>query len=181
MELFKNIRLKIGAAILRNKVANNKRRMVYKNFSLVKNIGVVWNALNSEEFKTLAKFQQQMQERNINVQIIGYYDEKNLPDRYTAIRYLSCIRKHEVNLCYMPISDDAQTFISKKFDVLIDVNFDKLFTLRYITVLSNALFKVGLSESGNTSPFDLMMEIKKPVSVDDYLTQIVQYLEMMNS
>ena len=182
MELFENIRLKIGEAILRNKAANSKRRMGYKNFGLVKSIGIVWNALNSEEFQTLAKFHLQMQERNINVQIIGYYDKKTLPDKYTAIRYLTCIRKHEVNMCYIPKSNETQTFINKDFDVLIDVNFDKLFTLRYITVLSKALFKVGLSEQGNNSaPFDLMMEIKKPVSVDDYLKQVVQYLEMMNS
>jgi len=182
MELFRNIRLKIGAAILRNKAVKNRRKMVYKNFSLVKNIGIVWNALNSEEFQTLAKFHQQMHERNINVQIIGYYDKKSLPDRYTAIRYLSCIRKDEINPFYIPKSNDTQSFINKEFDVLIDVNFDKLFILRYITVLSNALFKVGLSESGNnSSPFDLMMEIKKPVSVEDYLKQVVQYLEMMNS
>ena len=182
MELFKNIKLKIGAAILRNKVGKNRRRKVYQNFNFVKNIGIVWNALNKEEFQTLAKFHQQMSERNIDVQIIGYYDEKSLPDRYTAIRYLSCIRKDEINAFYIPISGDAQAFINKQFDVLIDINFDKLFILRYITVLSNALLKVGLSESENhASPFDLIMEIKKPVSVDNYLKQVVQYLEMMNS
>jgi len=182
MELLKGIRLKIGAAILQNKTTKNKRRMVYKNFNLVKSIGIVWNASNEEEFQALAKFHQQMQERNIDAHVIGYYDGKNLPDKYTAIRYFSCIRKHEVNLFYIPKSDDTQAFINKKFDVLIDINFDKLFTLRYITLISNALFKVGLSDSENHSaPFDLMMEIKKPVSIDNYLKQIVQYLEMMNS
>jgi len=178
MELFQ----KIGAVILRKKAAKSKRRMVYQNFKVINSIGIVWDASNEQEFKTLAKFHQQMQERNIDVQIIGYYDGKNLPDKYTAIRYLSCIRKNEVNLFGIPKSDDIQAFIYKKFDVLIDINFDNLFTLRYITVLSNALFKVGLSEPENHSaPFDLMMEIKKPVSVDNYLKQVVQYLEMMNS
>ena len=182
MELFKGIRLKIGEAILRNKAGNIERRRVYKNFNLVKSIGIVWDAANKEEFQALSKFHQQLNERNIDVQIIGYYNEKNLPDKYTAIRYLSCIRKYELNLLYIPKSDDTQAFINKKFDVLIDINFDKLFILRYITILSNALFKVGLSEpENNSSPFDLMMEIKKPVSIENYLKQIVQYLEMMNS
>ena len=178
MELFQ----KIGAVILRKKAVKSKRRMTYNNFNLINSIGIVWDASNEEEFQTLAKFHQQMQERNIDVQIIGYYDGKNLPDKYTAIRYLSCIRKNEVNLFGIPKSNDMQVFIYKKFDVLIDINFEKLFTLNYITILSNALFKVGLSESENHSaPFDLMIEIKKPVSVDNYLKQVVQYLEMMNS
>ena len=182
MELFKNIRLKIGAVILRQKAAKSKRRMAYNNFNAVKSIGIVWNAENEKEFQALSKFHQQMNERNIDVKIIGYYDGKNLPDKYTAIRYLSCIRKTEINMFYIPESDEAKAFINKKFDVLIDVNFDKIFTNHYITILSNALFKVGLSESGNyAAPFDLMLEIKKPVSVENYLNQIVQYLEMMNS
>jgi hypothetical protein len=182
MELFKNIRLGIGAIILKEKAAKSRRRMVYKNFSLVKNIGIVWNAANKDEFHALSKFHQEMSKYNIDVHVIGYYAQKKLPDTFTAIRYFSCIRKHEINLLYMPESRDAKNFINKQFDVLIDINFDKIFTLRYITILSNALFKVGLSEPENYSaPFDLMMEIKKPVSVEDYLKQIVQYLEMMNS
>jgi hypothetical protein len=48
--------------------------------------------------------------------------------------------------------------------------------------LSNAGFKVGLfePENGNT-PFDLMMEIKGPVNVENYLIQVMHYLEMINS
>jgi len=182
MELFKNIRVKIGSIILKEKAARRKKRMVYQNFNLVKSIGIVWNAANTEEFQALTKFHLDMQKRNIDVQIIGYYSGKILPDTYTAIRYLSCIRRHELSFLFIPESLETHDFINKEFDILIDINFDKVFTLRYITVLSKALFKVGLSEPENPStPFDLMMEIKKPVSIENYLEQIVQYLEMINS
>jgi hypothetical protein len=57
-----------------------------------------------------------------------------------------------------------------------------MFPLRYISSLSAASFKVGLSDSdpGN-SPYDLMMELKPPVKTDDYLRQVLHYLEMINS
>lgn len=182
MELLKSIRIKTGTAILRNRASGNRRKAFFKNFDAVKTIGIVWNPANSEDFKTLAKFHQQMAERNIDVHVIGYYDGKNLPDIYTAIRYLTCIRKHEVNMFYIPMSNDAKDFINKKFDVLIDINFEKIFPLSYITVMSKALFKSGLFEKENPSaPFDLMMEIKKPAAVDNYLKQTVQYLEMINA
>jgi hypothetical protein len=64
---------------------------------------------------------------------------------------------------------------------LIDINFDKLLPLYYISSLSNAGFKVGLLESGANTPFDLMMEIKTPVDIDNYLDQILQYLGMINA
>ena len=182
MELFENTRLKIGATILRKRAAKDARKRAYNNFSQIKTIGVVWDASKIVEFQTLAKFHQQMHERGIDVQIIGYYDGKVLPNQYTAIRYLSCIRNYELNLFYIPKSSEIHTFINKKIDILIDINFKKIFTLRYITILSKALFKVGLSEPDTySSPFDLVMDIKKPVSIDNYLEQIIQYLEMMNS
>lgn len=156
--------------------------MVYSNFSGINSIGIVWDASKNTEFQSLARFHQRMSERNIDVKIVGYYEGKNLPDQYTAIRYLTCIRKTELNYFYIPESTDIKSFIDKKFDIIIDVNFEKLFSLVYITDLSMASFKVGLFEAEEVPPrFDLMMEMKKPVNVDNYLSHAIQYLEMIRS
>jgi uncharacterized protein YueI len=123
-----------------------------------------------------------MHERNIEVKILGFFPRKDLPNQYTAIRYLTILRKQELNFFYLPVSNESNTFINNRFDILIDINFKKVFSLDYISALSKAAFKVGLFEDQhNESPFDLMMEIKNPVNVDDYLNQIIQYLEMINS
>lgn len=188
MELFKNIRLKIGNAILKKKMARTKRNVYYSSFSMVKSIGIVWDASNPNELSYLTRFRQKMHVRNIEVKILGYFPGKNLPDQYSTIRYLTCIMKKEINFFYHPVSSETNIFISNRFDILIDINFRKLLPLKYISSLSNAAFKVGLfefefeseSESGET-PFDLMMEIKKPVDVENYLIQVIAYLEMINS
>lgn len=113
---------------------------------------------------------------------MGYFPGKNLPNQLTAVRYLSIIKKEELNLFYHPVTSDTNNFVSKRFDVLIDMNFKKILPLRYISSLSNAGFKVGLfdSEAGNT-PFDLMLDLKNPVNVEEYLNQVVHYLEMIKS
>jgi hypothetical protein len=68
------------------------------------------------------------------------------------------------------------------FDILIDVNFEKAFPLYYISSLSKASFKVGLFDTeADSSTFDLMIELKKPVRVEEYLSNVVHYLEMINS
>jgi hypothetical protein len=182
MELFRNFRLKIAGAILKKRLARSKRKMLYTNFSRVKNIGIVWDASRHTEFQALARFHQKMNERDIDVKILGYYEGKNLPDQYTAIRYLSCIRKSDINLLYIPESTETRSFIDNKFNLLIDLNFEKLFPLSYITLLSRASFKIGLfEEDGKDTPFDLMMEVEKPVNMDNYLKQVIQYLEMIKS
>jgi hypothetical protein len=183
MELFENIRLKIAKIMLAKKMAGTKRQLNYSNFRLVKKIGIVWDASNIKEFSCLSGFYQKMQERNIEVKILGFFPGKNLPDQFTAVRYLTCIRRNEINLLYQPVSSETSAFISSRFDIIIDINFKKLFPLQYISSLSNAAFKVGLFEPSETpdTPFDLMIELKNPVDVDNYLKQIIQYLEMINS
>lgn len=182
MELFKNLRFKIGNLILSKRIANIRRKVFYSNIGQIKKIGVVWDASKTQDFSSLSKFYQRMHERNIDVIVLGYYPGKELPNQYTAIRYLSCIRRKEVNLFYVPVSTETDVFINTKFDVLIDINFEKLFPLFYITSMSSASFKVGLfdSQSGE-STFDLMIELKKPVRIENYLEQVIHYLEMIRS
>lgn len=180
MELFTNIRLRIGKLILSKKVARNKRQVHYSAFRNVKSIGIVWDASKPVEFASLSRFHQKMQDIKIDVTVFGYFPGKNLPDQYTAIRYLTCIRKDEIKYFYNPDSAETRSFINKPFDVLIEINFDKHFPLSYVTSLSKARFKVGLFLNETPlSPFDLMMEIQNPVDIEGYLTQIIRYLEMI--
>lgn len=183
MELFEITRLKIGNSLLAKKLGKASRKVYYSEISQVKNIGIVWDASRIKEFTFLSRFHQKMhEERNIEVKIIGYYPGKELPDQYTALRYLSCIRKNELNMFYMPVSTEADYFIKTRFDVLIDINFDNISPLNYITSLSVSSFKVGLYDSvSNSNKFDLMIELKKPYQIENYLNEIIHYLEMIKS
>jgi hypothetical protein len=181
MEMFKNIRLNRGKAILRKKMARMKRIRFKGNILNAKTIGLVWDAANPDDFASLSRFHQKMAERNIDVKVIGFFPGKNLPDKLTAIRYLTCLKKEDINITYRPVSSEAQTFISTPFDILIDINFNDLFPLRYISYLSMAGFKVGIFDTeGKNSPYDLMMEFNKPTDINTYLTQTIFYLEMIN-
>jgi hypothetical protein len=120
-----------------------------------------------------------MHEKGIEVTILGYYDGKELPDRYTAIRYLTCLRRDELNSFYVPVSREAEMFIARDFDILIDLNFKNQFSLHCISALSKAAFKVGLV--GTDSVFDLMMDMKNPQDIGTYLGHVIHYLEMINS
>lgn len=182
MELFKKIRLKIGDAILKSKIAKIRRKKHFSNIKQVKNIGIVWDASKIDDFACLSRFYQKMHENETDVKILGYFPGNNLPNQYTAVRYLSIIKQEELSIFYRPVSVETNAFVSKSFDVLIDLNFKKLLPLQYISSLSNAGLKVGLYESKTrNAPFDLMMDLKSPVNVEDYLNHVVHYLEMINS
>lgn len=181
MELFRTTRLKIGRSVLKKRLARTRRKLSYNGFAAVKKIGIVWDASNTGEFAGLSRFCQKMNERRIEVKIIGYFDGKDLPDQYTAIRYLTCIRKHERSFFYLPVSSESTSFINNQFDILIDINFKKVLPLYYISAMSAAFFKVGLYEpDSKETQFDLMMEMSDPVDADNFLNQTLQYLEMID-
>lgn len=182
MELFENIRLKVGYKILSGKISRIKRKVFYSNISQIKSIGIVWDSSNTDQFPFISKFFQKMHENKIDLKVIGYFPGKILPDQFTAVRYMTCFRKDDINLFYIPVTAEAINFINYKFDVLIDINFRKVFPLHYISSLSMAGFKVGLYDpEDENSPFELMMDIKGPVDIDNYLNNIMNYLEMINS
>jgi hypothetical protein len=182
MEMFKNIRLNRGKAILRKKMARMKRNRFKGNINSAKSMGLVWDATNPDDFPALTQFHQKMAERNIDVKILGYFPGKDLPDRLTAIRYLTCLKKDDINIAYRPTSIEANTFIDTRFDILIDINFKYVFPLQYISYLSLAGFKVGIFDTGDENPpYDLMMEFKKSTDINTYLTQVIYYLEMINT
>jgi hypothetical protein len=182
MELFINIRHKIGDSILSNKLSRTKRELFYSSISQVKNIGIVWDATRTEDFNSLSRFYLRMAEKKTEVTILGYYPEKVMPNQYMAQRYLSIIKKDELDMFYHPVSAESTKFLNNQFDVLIDMNFRRVLPLKYISSLSKAHLKVGLFEAENKQPiFDLMMDLKNPVNIDDYLHQVLYYLEMIHS
>jgi hypothetical protein len=182
MEMFKNIRLNRGKYILRKKMGRMKRIRFKGNISNAKTIGLVWDATKTDDLTYLSQFYQKMAERNIDVKILGYFPGKDLPDKLTAIRYLTCLKKEDINYTYRPVSNEANSFIKTRFDILIDTCFKDIFPLRYISYLSMAGFKVGIFDNGiENSPYDLMIEFQKTTDINNYLTQVIYYLEMINS
>jgi hypothetical protein len=182
MEMFKNIRLKRGNAILQKKMTRMRRVRFKGNINSARSMGLVWDATNPDDFTTLSQFYQKMAEKNIDVKIMGYFPGKNLPDKLTAIRYLTCLKKEDINITYRPVTVEANTFINTQFDILIDINFNNIFPLKYISYLSDAGFKVGIFDNGNENPvYDLMIEFKKFTDINTYLTQVIFYLEMINT
>ena len=182
MELFRNLRLRAGRSILTRKSAKTIRKPHYTNFYSIRTIAIVWDASKPEDFLKLSHFHQEMAERKINVSVFGYFPGKELPNQYTAIRFLTCLKMQEIDFFFRPLGREAENFISTRFDVLIDINFRKVFPLVYATTLSHAGLKVGIADSKpESSPFDLMISMKKPVNLENYIEQVIHYLTMINS
>jgi len=182
MEILKGLRLKAGKYILHRNLSHIKRTKSFTNFNVTKTMGIVWDASKPEEFRIISKFHETMDERNIEVKVLGYYPGGYLPDQYTGVGYLKCMKNKDVDLIYRPVSQDAYDFMKYPFDILIDINFAKEFPLYFVTSMSVAGLKVGLFDSeANHSPYDLMLEMKNNTDIETYLKNVIVYLEMIKN
>jgi hypothetical protein len=182
MEFLRNLRIRLGKSKLSGKIDKTKRKACFLNLYHIKKIGIVWDASKPEDFIVLSRFHQRMTQENRTVKIFGFFPGDEFPDQYTAVRFLTCLKRKEVDLFYCPVNPDSEEFIRTKFDVLIDINFNKQFPLVYVTSLSQAGLKVGLADSmPENSPFDLMISMKKPVKIENFLEQVLFYLSVINS
>jgi hypothetical protein len=181
MELFRGTRLFIGNLVLKQRRRKTRRQKKFNNLRNAHKIGIVWDGSRTEDFEALTAFYQEMQERNIQVDIICYYPRKVLPDKYTAIRYLTCIKRTDLNYFFIPQSDDIDEFINTPYEILIDINENNLFPVRFISVLSRAEFKVGIESSSYRNELDMTINIDKQYDASYYLEQVRYYLEMINT
>lgn len=181
MELFKPIRLFAGGLKLSIRLKNTRRNKKFNSLHNTHKIGIAWDGSDTRDFEAIASFYHEMQKLNIQTDIICYYPDKVLPDKYTAIRYLSCIKESDLSYFYIPRSSDIEEFINTPYEILIDINNNNYFPLKYITVLSRAELKIGPDSSAYRDMLDMTIKISGNYEVSYYLEQVKYYLDMINA
>lgn len=181
MELFKGMRLFTGRWLLKRRQRKVRRNKQFNNLGNSHKIGLVWDGSNTADFKSIASFYNDMLKINIQTDIICYYPDKVLPDEYTAIRYLKCVKKSDLNLWYIPQSPDIDEFINTPYEILIDINDNNYFPAEYMTVLSRAEFKVGPDCSPYRDKLDMTIKIEDKYETAYYIEQVKYYLDMINT
>ncbi len=141
-----------------------------------KNIGILFEAADTQAFETVKKFIQKLKEYTGNVHAIGYIDEKLSPN-YSYIKTdIDLFNKKELQQFYRPQSPYIKTFTEDEKDLLIEINFNQKIPLRYIAAASKAKCKVGMHIPDNEALHDVLIAVGTQQSMDFYLQQIIKYL-----
>lgn len=181
MERCKGTGLLIGRLILKQRLKRVRRHKKFNNLHNAHKIGIVWDGSNTDDFEAISAFYQEMLKISIQVDIVCYYPKTVLPDKYTAIRYLTCIKRPDLNFFCLPVSEDIEEFINTPYEILIDVNNNNHFPLKFIALLSRAEFKVGPESSEYKDKLDMTININRKDDLAYYLQQVKFYLEMINT
>ena len=183
MELFKNIRLRVGRSVLSSRASSIRRLKQDFDFNKVSRIGIIWDSTNEDDIKHIASFNRQMTEKGKTVEVLTWIPGKAVSDRLTGLSYMRFMKKSDLSWTFIPSSQDAEKFTTTKYDLLIDINPSSIFPMTYISTVSPSPMKVGPDISGDTEklPYDLMIQAGHPFNTALFLEQVLIYLAMISN
>ncbi len=182
MSLLKNIKLSFANRALMQelKLAAPNRKPNKFNFNQVKSVGIVFDATNVDDYEIVKRYVVFLREHTKKVKVIGFFSTKEIPAlTYSKLEY-DFFSLKELNWMGIPGSFVVKNFIDEEFDLLIDLNIHDHFSLKYISALSKAAFKVGKYNENDIEIFDMMIDADNTKTVKYFLRQIDTYITMLN-
>lgn len=168
-------RYKLGEAFLRRQMKKMHRQIKAFNIRQAKEVGILFDATTLEKYEPVRSFIAFLQEQGIHTHVLGFINDKKIPDSYLLRRSFHFFSKNELSWTFRPISQHALNFSKKNFDILFSLDTENLFPLLYLASLSRAYFKVGMF-SPDHQYLDFMIHLKDNTSVGYLIEQIKSYL-----
>ena len=180
MSLLNDIKEKTGKYFLKRR-KSKKRDVITRNFELSRSIGLLFKAESESDFILVKQYRKHLQsEYGIkSVEALGWVNEKDMPDYTVTQRGFTFLNPTMTNWYFRPEGEDYEKFINTPFDILIDLSFEEVVTLRFALKQSNAMMKVGRYHDEDYHLYDLTLNLPENTLLDEYLKQTDKYLNII--
>lgn len=170
----------IGKYFLRAELSKHQRHRKLTNLKNAKKIGILYTLDDVAEYETVSGFVSSLQQDHKEVKALGFVKNKLLVDRFLPKLSYDFFSKKDINWFFKPIHTKVRDFIEKDFDILIDLSMKDSLPLKFISGLSVAHCRIGRFSEENKACYDIMIDLQKPLSLHDYILQIIHYLTVIN-
>ena len=179
--MFGKIRSAIGDHYFKKELSKTGRDRKLINLQEAKKIGILYNLDSVPDYEVVSEFVTQLQHDRKEVKALGFVKDKNLVSRFLPKLSYDFFSRKDINWYYMPGQKKVREFISKEFDLLIDLSLRDTLPLRYIAGLSMSLCRIGRYTEKNTDCYDFMIDIPSAIPLNEYIRQITHYLNLINN
>ena len=174
-----NLKLNAGKRRLNKKLRHFKRIREAHNLETAKTAGILFTPTDQASFEQIKQFLTYLGNYKLQIYVLGYIDTKIIPESFLFWKGINLFSRKELGWSMVPNTPVVNDFIDKPFDVLLDLSLDDFFPVEYIARLSKSKFKVGRFTESHDA-YDLMFEIEKGNTLDNYLDYIKKYLNLIN-
>jgi hypothetical protein len=179
--MFDKIRRKIGRYYYKKERLKSDPAHGMVNLPAARKVGILYTLEDIPDYDKVSEFVTQLQQDHKEVKALGFVKSKNLIQRFLPKLSYDFFSVRDVTWFYQPVHKTVKDFIDKEFDLLIDLSLSDSFPLKYIAGLSRSVCRVGKFSEDNISYYDLMIDLKPAVTLDEYLLQIKHYLTIIKT
>jgi hypothetical protein len=171
----------IGNYFLKEELLKTARERKLTNLKDAKKIGVLYTLDDVPVYETVSEFVALLQHDHKEVKALGFVKNKNLVSRFLPKLSYDFFSDKDTNWFFQPIQSKVRDFMEKEYDILIDLSMKDNLPLKFISALSMAHCRVGRFSEANRVCYDIMIDLNKPISLNEYILQIIHYLTVINS
>jgi hypothetical protein len=161
--------------IYNKEVAKLSREKKFISFSNALSIGILYDVGDEEEYKRFTSFASSLQSERKEIKALGYVKYNLIPHYCYPKLSFDYIIKKNISWYGKPSGEFVKDFISRDFDILINLNLNENPVFQYICGLSHAKFKIGKYSPENEKYLDFMLEVENDLSVDDFIKKLMEY------
>ena len=151
------------------------------NFHTAKTMGIVFMATDEWDMKILENFIQTVEKNNIQVKVIGWVNEKEIPSKFKENQTITFLSKKDLNFWGLPYSENFRNFVTQKHDILVDFSFIPNTITSVISAKTNAKMKVSKDMEETRNIFDFLIKIDNNAKQSTFTEQVTYYLNTINS
>lgn len=134
---------------------SSKREVIAHNFETTKTMGIIL-PFRSDMDDVTNRLKNIARNNNIELTFVIYFPQDKLPETAVSTPERIVFSNKECNWYGKPGNQQINDFIKYKYDILIDLSSETWFPLQYISLFSNASFKIGrINEENN--PYDFLL------------------------
>ena len=170
----------IAGKFLAQKLKKVNRKIGAINLATAKSALLIYDASDALVKKKVRDYARFLKEEGVKADTIGFYKLKGKEDKspQDELGY-TYYDKRCLNRLGFPKDSRILKIIGKEYHLMIDLNFDSIFSLKVISTLSKSHFKIGRSNGYRNDICDLTISTENK-ELDYFLSQTTTYLKMIN-
>jgi len=173
--MFDGFKRRVGSRIIKKQLAHVTCKRRFHNLSSAKSIGLLYLYSDATE-REIDSFMRFLAKKGIKVTALAYIAETSAPLLFRVADNKKMFCKTQTNWFGKPHADEVDSFIKTPFDILIDFNQSKNYSLQYIAASSHAAMRVGRL-AYNNNPYEFIISMPANAADDAYIRQVEQYLQ----
>ena len=179
MNLRKKFKNTVASYLLERELKDQHRDYRSVSFDEAQRIGILYDATNELDYEMIKRFVKETRAQQKEVLALGFYDRKDLPDTRFVKLGLDFFTRRSLNWHLKPRHPRITNFMNAGFDILINLNIEKCFPLKYISAHTRAKFKIGKYDKRNSRICDFMVKTNDDIPVGKLIEQFLHYLKQI--